>query len=130
MTHSPEPWNSREYACGELASIVDASGNMIASVERWKNDSTLLADSNVDRIVACVNACDGIPTEDLDWVSVKERLPKEDGGVMIFAPSADPEKPLVTKAWYDPNYGWSMLPPNWINAITHWRSLPKNRPTE
>lgn len=61
------------------------------------------------------------------WIPVTERLPDSDGLVLIFAPSADPGKPLMQSAWYDPHpdgIGWSFLPKNWINAITHWMPMP------
>lgn len=64
--------------------------------------------------------------EAMAWVGVEERLPTTDSRYLVYCPSADPEKPLVAIAWYDPSgYGWSLLPPNWIDAITHWREVPK-----
>jgi hypothetical protein len=60
-----------------------------------------------------------------DWIPCNEHLPPTDGKVLIYAPSADDAKPLITTAWYDPNgFGWSMLPENWLRAITHWMPLP------
>ena len=62
-----------------------------------------------------------------EWISVKERLPKRDSLYIIFAPSADKNKPLKQCAWYDPSgYGWSLLPIVWIKAITHWMELPED----
>lgn len=61
-----------------------------------------------------------------DWISVEERLPEEDGLVLIHTPSGDPDKPLVVTAWYDPSgRGWTQLPGQWIDAITHWQPLPE-----
>jgi hypothetical protein len=61
-----------------------------------------------------------------EWISVEERLPDVDGKVIVHCPSADPGKPLIAMAWYDPGgFGWSMLPQVWIDGITHWMSLPE-----
>ena len=59
------------------------------------------------------------------WVDAKKTLPKEDGHYIIHAPSADPKKPFVTMAWYNPASGWSLLPECWCKAITHWMPKPK-----
>ena len=59
------------------------------------------------------------------WVPVSERLPDKDALYIVHAPSADPEKPMIHVAWYEPNgYGWSILPKVWIDAITHWMPMP------
>lgn len=50
--------------------------------------------------------------------------PPADGSYLVHAPSGDDKKPLITTAWYDPEFGWSLLPPVWINAISHWMKLP------
>lgn len=55
MGHSPEPWE-----LGYYGTVRDASGRVIlASPEDASDD-------NLRRLVACVNACAGIPTEDLE----------------------------------------------------------------
>jgi len=60
------------------------------------------------------------------WISVADLMPPTDGLVLIHAPCADEGRPMITTAWYDPRgYGWSLLPPNWIKAITHWMPLPE-----
>lgn len=59
------------------------------------------------------------------WKNIIDGLPLEDGNVIIFAPSADGNKPLIAMAWYNPNgFGWSLLPKYWIDGITHWMPLP------
>ena len=54
--HSPEPWNIDEYD-----EIVDDNGLLVA-------DTGLIDESrhNARRIVACVNALQGVPTELLE----------------------------------------------------------------
>lgn len=60
----------------------------------------------------------------MNWVPVTDRLPTEDGKYLIYAPSADPDKPFIHVAWYDPGFGWSLLPQVWVDAITHWMEFP------
>lgn len=57
MTHSPEPWTT--YTVVGQTGIRDGKGLPLvhAADEMSKPDAK--------RIVACVNACKGIPTEDL-----------------------------------------------------------------
>lgn len=113
--HAPEPWykNKQGNLCG--------GGYMVCE--------TVYRDEDLERIIACVNACEGIPTEELNWVSVKDRLPTRDDKYFVYCPSADEDSPLIAMAWFDPNgFGWSLLPKDWIEAITHWRSIPRNVP--
>ena len=37
------------------------------------------------------------------WISVESELPKKEGLYLIYAPSADPESPLLMTAWYYPD---------------------------
>lgn len=60
----------------------------------------------------------------ITWHKVSDGLPKKDGSYIIFAPSSDPKQPLIRQAWYDPNFGWSLLPAVWIDSISHWMELP------
>ena len=50
-----------------------------------------------------------------EWTSVKDRLPENDGKYVV---------PFIGIAWYDPNFGWSLLLKPFIEAITHWMPLP------
>ena len=73
MTHSPEPWAKGE-GHESSAQLVDATGKRIADVRagygiRLPCDAIQEPDANIDRIVACVNACAGIPTEALQNVA-------------------------------------------------------------
>lgn len=56
MTHAPEPWRK-----DELGNIVNADFMIYSN--RWP--CTMYRKEDVDRLIACVNACAGIPTEDL-----------------------------------------------------------------
>ena len=61
-----------------------------------------------------------------EWRSLAlDGPPTEDGLVVVFAPSCDPECPLKQNAWYTPNHDspWSLLPDVWAAAITHWMPL-------
>ena len=62
----------------------------------------------------------------MKWISVKDRLPTEDAPCLIHATTADPDKPYINVAWYDPGgFGWSLLPACFKPCITHWMPLPK-----
>jgi len=65
------------------------------------------------------------------WISVEERLPEAPGTYLVFAPSADEDKPFRTTAWYEPPdtgnlEGWQLLPAVWCKAITHWMNWPND----
>lgn len=76
MTHSPEPWGERELPpeCefDGYFRIIDADGRRVATVPTSSAQTGLLRTvygkavgagrENTARIVACVNACKGIPT--------------------------------------------------------------------
>ena len=61
---------------------------------------------------------------ELCWHAVADGLPAEDTAVIIYAPSMDPDKPLIVIAWYDPASGFSLIPV-WAEAVTHWMYLPE-----
>lgn len=51
--------------------------------------------------------------------------PTADMLYLVYAPSADPDRPLIHVAWWDIEGGhWSLLPSAWLSAITHWMPLP------
>ena len=54
--HTPEPWNIPTVGSGKM--IWDSKGTCIALVRSLDN-----AEANAKRIVACVNACEGINPE-------------------------------------------------------------------
>jgi len=57
------------------------------------------------------------------WISVKDALPV-DAAVIIYAPSEDPENPLIALVWHDRPWGWSRIPDCWTQGITHWMPMP------
>ena len=65
MNHSPEPWRATilpdKVGCDK---ITDNSGHEVWSNDGW--EPTSLEPDDLQRIVACVNFCAGIPTEDLE----------------------------------------------------------------
>lgn len=60
----------------------------------------------------------------MNWISVNDRLSEHDSSYLIYAPSADPERPFTRIAWYNPSFRWDLWPQAWINAITHWMEVP------
>lgn len=63
MTHSPEPWKLGR--CFDADCIADASGEDVYGTDEE------IARVDLERIVACVNACAGIPTDVLAAVGDK-----------------------------------------------------------
>lgn len=64
MSHSPEPWYIIHGGLIGEGCLVDKDGNFIAG-HSSDEGSFNLDDPNYERIVACVNACAGIPTDEL-----------------------------------------------------------------
>ena len=65
-----------------------------------------------------------------DWISVKDSMPKMDVVVLIFAPSEDPDCPLMDIAMRvesaEGDGGrWMMHIWQFAKSITHWRPLPE-----
>lgn len=80
IDHTPEPWMVRDLPSKwQIATDADELGGLaLAIIDMNKSESPTpgfiaarLADLN--RIVACVNACAGIPTEDLERASSFEK---------------------------------------------------------
>lgn len=63
--HTPEPWAVHQDASGDVFISSAVTSFHIAEVGS-EDDETVFADAS--RIVACVNACEGISTEDLEAV--------------------------------------------------------------
>ena len=77
--HSPEPWSADiEIDC---AHIRDANGRAVTTGDGWyagddEPDVQHLVRENYRRIVACLNACMGIPTE---WLEGRRAAPRYTG---------------------------------------------------
>lgn len=59
----------------------------------------------------------------MEWIAVKERLPEQDGLYIIYAPSGNPDSPLVIAIRYIVGEGWYGLVDCWLDAITHWMEI-------
>lgn len=66
--HTPEPWRVSSSAGIKKTSIWNDDGTLIAELDKTKTVSLERARNNAARIVACVNACRGIPDEVLQVV--------------------------------------------------------------
>lgn len=75
--HTPEPWSFKplttkldeEEICGFIIAEPENSdlpSAAIAAVRYQEHDGNDVSQANARRIVACVNACEGIPTEALE----------------------------------------------------------------
>lgn len=61
MNHSPTPWIANENG----HDVIDADGMLVVQAYAAFCDREPLAKANIERIIACVNACASIPTESL-----------------------------------------------------------------
>lgn len=65
-----------------------------------------------------------MPDEERKW-QMSRTPPEKTGAYLIYAPSANPNAPLIMVVDYHPVHGWTGLPSVWVRAITHWMPLPK-----
>jgi hypothetical protein len=73
MNHTKEPWVAEKTLQGRDSSISNMRGKTIAIAYQNKNiDGDDLANAN--RIVACVNACEGVTNDALEEGLVEEAL--------------------------------------------------------
>ena len=98
--HTPEPWTAESQP--RLSIIHGPNGEHIADTGCWRDDEHPEMRANAARIVACVNACAGIPTEQLESGSVaqligaakhaerveREALPKLNWGASVLDANA------------------------------------------
>ena len=66
----------------------------------------------------------------MNWVRCADELPdatRPGHPYLVYAESADPEKPLYAVCYYwpddPPESRWGPLPGIWSRAITHWARL-------
>lgn len=57
------------------------------------------------------------------WHPISENPPCF-GIFIVWAKSADPEKPFRHMSFFSPDEGWYGLVPVWQKAISHWHPLP------
>ena len=87
MTHSPEPWTLKpppEKNGDDLYVVEDRDDKKVFDAIRYYPDPP--NPENAARIVACVNACEGVPTDDLPkmsdnwrkWRSIQSHFEKRD----------------------------------------------------
>lgn len=62
--HTPEPWRT-DAECGFPQDIHDSKGNLFLRCGS-DFDNEIYGEANARRITACVNACAGISTENLE----------------------------------------------------------------
>jgi hypothetical protein len=79
MSHSPEPWNATNEETSDyikFLGIKDSQGETVLGsiVGVYESQDPGVSDENVRRIVACVNACKGFTTEQLEAAAKGEAL--------------------------------------------------------
>lgn len=63
----------------------------------------------------------------MEWISVKDRLPKKSGSYLVVIKGFDPFSTAFRrdKGWHDQDKGRDALFDPWSHLVTHWRPLPK-----
>ena len=98
--HTPEPWFYHRQGFSTVYIEARIGGGMLQEIAACGpcQDGTEQQDENARRIVACVNACRGLPTDELErnglvaavgpeqirWISVKDGMPSNYDEVMIW----------------------------------------------
>ena len=63
------------------------------------------------------------------WISVKDRLPEEEGWYLVYT-TPNREHKSINKAMFCKGYAWGNFEPYWRGAgghwanVTHWMPLP------
>lgn len=71
--------------------------------------------------------------KDMDWISVKDKLPSNSKGVVVFIKPFDDFHEYVSTGWYgEGEVDWRVLgfEGEMKNAVTHWAKFPYNLVTE
>lgn len=72
--HTPEPWGPLMCDAHGRLTVIIARGPSIARTLAFEPITPAEAEHNARRILACVNACQGIPTEALERGSLQVAL--------------------------------------------------------
>ena len=65
-----------------------------------------------------------------EWISVKDRLPEEEGWYLVYT-TPNREHKSINKAMFCKGYAWGNFEPYWRGAgghwanVTHWMPLPQ-----
>ena len=154
--HTPEPWFYHRQGFSTVYIEARIRGGMLQEIAACGpcQDGTEQQDENARRIVACVNACRGLPTDELErkglvaavgvepigWISVKDRMPSDYDEVMIW-PRPDFGYESFTGHFNSRAYGLaygSSGVAGWFSSccerdgvslirvnVTHWMPLPE-----
>jgi hypothetical protein len=71
IQHSPEPWKAESFNGPVpdflMSSAVSSDGEFVVAVGSPDRATTI---ANLNRIIACVNACAGIPIDELHMIKI------------------------------------------------------------
>lgn len=71
IQHSPEPWKAESFNGPVpdflMSSAVSSGGEFVVAVGSPDRATTI---ANLNRIIACVNACAGIPIDELHMIKI------------------------------------------------------------
>lgn len=61
----------------------------------------------------------------MNWISVKDALPKQPGNYLVYVPTFDGDVPFISIAWCEPYFSnrWQLIPICLADAVTHWCEL-------
>lgn len=80
MSHTKEPWSINDWPQPDTSIAIGAVGTPLIARVILRDVSINGQKANAARIVACVNACAGIATEELEWIASTGGMlgPRED----------------------------------------------------
>lgn len=101
MTHSPEPWRRATSTCllvlfDDTGRTVLTAGNGNLPITKEEYDRQVM---DLDRIVACVNACRFIPTALLQRVTSADYIEPE----IAVPDDMQPFRPIQLRFYRNPN---------------------------
>lgn len=57
------------------------------------------------------------------WCQTTKRLPQHDGMYLVHLLTTD-ELNMILISSYEKEKGWTMLPEEWRNSVSHWMQMP------
>ncbi len=101
MKHTKEPWRVGNHCC-IVSDTPIPEVDSVSSVEYYGGHCICesVTDANAERIIACVNACQGITTEALE-ADVVSRCINEVGEEHSYSDGSDINDYLGVKVWED-----------------------------
>lgn len=121
--HSPEPWHVIDTCARRFINDADGKGVASASMRVEAVNGLELAEANAERIVACVNACAGIPTS---YIAGKQVQCVIENGQCLLHVKADDLRPFAIEV--HKCSGYTVTPPSKLDLSDKIsRSMPDSK---